>query len=251
MAESRHVTRFRKIFAFLQLFLLFPAFLLLILTVILFEIRTVYENIISHYTYFFSAYIIILTSVLSLPLSIFGVLVSIRHRVPAVLTTLYIGLLCILFIGQMTGSCLGFLNYGTLREYVGQNFQDSIVNYNTSNLTKESVDATQSGLQCCGGFNFTDWNAYIPPSSFPASCCHGNATNTTCTLPRNTSSTLATMGNRTMLYVNELPCADAIAQSVIRQTYAVGYVGLLGLFIPGTMIVVTFCLMNINLSLDE
>ena len=248
MAESRHVTRFRKTFAFLQLFLLFPAVLLLILTVVLFEIRTVYENIVSRYAYFFSAYVIIVTSILSLPLSIFGALVSIRHKVPAVLTTLYVALLCILFIGQMTGSCLGFLNYGTLREYVGQNFQDSISNYNYLNSTKESIDATQSGLECCGGFNFTDWNSYIPNNSFPTSCCHGNTANTTCTIPRNT--TLATMSNKTMLYVNELPCADAIAQAVIRQTYAVGYVGLLGLFIPGILIVVTFCLININLSLN-
>ena len=248
MAESRHVTRFRKVFAFLQLFLLVPASLLLLLTVVLFEVRTVYEDIISRYTYFFSAYIIIITSILSLPLSIFGALVSIRHKVPAVLSTLYIALLCILFIGQMTGSCLGFLNYGTLRQYVGQSFQDSISNYNSLNSTKDSIDATQSDLQCCGGFNFTDWNAYIPNDSFPASCCHGNTANATCTTPRNT--TLATISNRTMQYVNELPCADAIARAVIGQTYAVGYVGLLGLFVPGVLIVVTFCLVNINLSLD-
>ncbi|KAI6649233.1 Tetraspanin-6 [Oopsacas minuta] len=249
MAESRHVKRFRTIFALLQLFLLVPAALLLIIVLILFEIPTTFEPIISRYTYFFSAYIVIPSNLLAFPLAIFGALVSIRHKIPAVLTTLYIVLLSLLFIGQMTGSCLGFLNYGILRELIGQNFQNSILDYNLSNLTRNAIDSTQIDLKCCGGVNFTDWNAYITNNSYPTSCCHSSHENATCTI-QNNSTNLTTISNETILFLNELPCANAIAQSVIGQTYSVGYVGLLSLTIPGILIVITFCLININLSLD-
>ena len=250
MVESRHVKRFRTIFSILQLFLLFPGALLLVITVTFFGIETPYEQIISRHTYFFSAYIIVPISMLIIPVAIFGVLVSIRHKIPAVLSTVYLAVLCLLFIGQMTGSCLGFLNYNTLRNLIGRNFQSSILGYNDSNVTRNSIDSTQSDLGCCGGVNFTDWNAYITKNSYPLSCCQDNDENIMCTLPQNASSNLATMSNKTILFVNEIPCADAIARSVIAQTYSIGYIGLVGLLIPGILIVVTFCLVNINLSLN-
>ena len=250
MAESRHVKRFRTIFSILQLLLLVPGLFLLVLTLTLYSIDTPYQQIISRHTYFFSAYIIVPVSILMIPATFFGVLVSIRHKVPAILSTVYLAVLCLLFVGQMTGSCLGFLNYSTLRNLIGRNFQSSILDYNTSNLTRNSIDSTQLDLGCCGGGNYTDWDAFITENSYPTSCCQANNANSTCTIPHNTSSTLATISNKTILFVNEIACADAIARSVIGQTYAIGYIGLLVLLVPGILIVVTFCLVNINLSLN-
>ena len=139
MAESRHVKRFRMIFAFLQLFLLVPGTFLLIITLILFAIPTTFEPIISRYAYFFSVYIIVPVSILSFPLAIFGMFVAIRHKIPALLSTLYIALLSLLFIGQLTGSCLTFLRYDTLRDQIGTNFASLVRVYNTSNETRNSI----------------------------------------------------------------------------------------------------------------
>ena len=250
MTESRHVKRFRTIFSILQLFLLIPGIFLLVITLTFFGIETTYQPIISRHTYFFSAYITVPTSILLFPLTIFGALVSIRHKIPAILSTVYLALLCLIFIGQMTGSCLGFLNYNILRDLIGQNFQNSILEYNESNLTKNSIDSTQINLECCGGYNYTDWDSYITKNSYPTSCCQGDNETIACTLPPNTSSYLATDSNKTILFVNEIPCADAIARSVIGQTYLVGYIGLVGLLVPGILIVISFCLVNINLSLN-
>ena len=250
MAESQHVKRFRMVFAVLQLLLLVPGTFLLIVTLTLFANPTHFETIISPYAYFFSVYILVPISLLTLPLSILGIFVAVRHKIPALLSTLYIALLSLIFIGQLTGSCLSFLRYDTLRDQIGTNFASLVRVYNSDNGTRDSIDIAQAQLGCCGGVNISDWMDIFSNNTLPTSCCPSLPPNATCQLCPNTS-TLATDSNSTISCLNSsLACGDAIANSVVAMTYTVGYIGFITLTIPGILIVISFCLININLSLD-
>ncbi|KHJ99714.1 tetraspanin family protein [Oesophagostomum dentatum] len=92
---------------------------------------------------------------------------------------LYFFFVLVLFIAEIVGIVLYFVNKSSLRDNFVNLWRNELVNkYTTSQAIRDTLDNIQSQLRCCGASGCSD---YIQYGSYPASCqCYNNQTQIGC-----------------------------------------------------------------------
>ncbi|XP_013794603.1 CD63 antigen-like [Limulus polyphemus] len=136
-------------------------------------------------------------------------------------------LISLIFILEISAGIAAYVYRSQLKDFTRTQMKESLKHYNASGHggVKNTWDAMQKKLHCCGAVNTTDWND-IFTGTLPTSCCENQESNCT-----DTSSDLYTT-----------PCADALTKIMKQKAGAVGGAAVGIAFVEIIGVVLSCCL---------
>ncbi|XP_069826158.1 CD63 antigen [Dendropsophus ebraccatus] len=95
------------------------------------------------------------------------------------MVTTFAVLLVLIFLVEIAAAIAGYVYRNQIQNAFTDTLMDDIKNYNSSQISRDTINNLQRDFKCCGVKNYTDWYDYEPFKSrheVPSSCCIVNAT---------------------------------------------------------------------------
>ncbi|XP_031567427.1 tetraspanin-33-like [Actinia tenebrosa] len=170
--------------------------------------------------------LLIVTGVFLFIIAFCGCIGALREN--KILLKIYMVVLIILFTLEIITGFLAFFFVEQTRAKVATTVKHFVIHYRDDPDLQNAIDGIQSGLKCCGGYSYHDWdhNEYFNCSAInsmeacgvPFSCCITDKINTQCGFGVRRQKTESEASS--VIYITG--CVDSLSNWMINNLHVIG-----------------------------